>query len=1073
MRAVVLARGGPGWRPLCRLVSAAHADRRGDPLLSDPQQCADAGLVVLMGYDSPIGRALQGRRPDLADALLRQWWERGVDVRVAVTSHRAQSGVDSFGCPAPSGVLAARMLGWADQHGLSTVLTHTVRYATPDQARTVDVLDAVRRLVPLDRRHRARANAFGYLADTATMEQIADEIVTAAGLPTRAVQALLGRTRELAVECALSPYDIGIGSIHVPEAELLVPGGEQITPGTLSRVLRDRCHSAIAERYPEWERRAAEERLDDEVRTIDQLGFAGYFLTVAEVVDLSRRSGIRVAARGSGAGSLVTYLLGISGIDPLRHGLLMERFLTPLRRALPDIDIDVESARRTDVYDLILDRFGAHRIACVSMMETYRARHALRDVGAALSLPRSEIDALAKAVPHIRARNVRAALTDLPEVRRSGLGQAAARGDLDDLLDLVEALDGLPRHVAMHPCGVLLSDATLLDRVPVEASAAGYPMCQFDKDDVEEVGLLKLDVLGIRMQSAIAHALDEIARIDGELVDIDRVPLDDRPTFELISSARTLGCFQIESPGQRELIGKFAPETFNDLVIDISLFRPGPVKSDMVTPFLRARQGWCAPVYPHDDLRPALAETFGVVVFHEQVLRIVATMTGCTLAEADETRRSMNTPEGMDDVRAWFYPAALRRGYDLDTVDRVWDILRAFASFGFCKAHAAAFALPTYQSAWLKTHHPAAFFAGILTYDPGMYPKRLILDDARTMGIEIRGVDVNSSAAVYSVECEGAQCASRTGYALRIALSEVKGISAAEVDSILGARPYTSLPDFWYRTDVSRPVVERLVLAGAFDSVYGIGTSLSRRRITRRDLLLQVADLDRLRGGSAPVDQLAFDIGGAQDVPRSTGLPDMSVAERVRAEVEILGLDVSQHLIRFYEPMLAELSLARARDLLRCRAEQVVWVAGVKVATQTPPVRSGRRVVFVTVDDATGPIDATFFEDAQAQYAPTIFHSWLLMIRGHVRRTGPRGVSLRATGCWDLPTVHEAWLAGGVGAVHALLQPEAAEGVADGPSIARRVLVHASGFRQSPYADTRPAGPDIRRLWHASPGSSG
>ena len=361
-------------------------------------------------------------------------------------------------------------------------------------------------------------------------------------------------------------------------------------------------------------------------------------------------------------------------------------------------------------------------------------------------MPAGDIDAFAKSFPHIRARDARNALADLPELRTSGFGRLAASGQLDDFLDLVERLDGLPRHVALHPCGVLLSDLSLLDRTPVERSAAGFAMSHFDKDDVEEMGLLKLDVLGVRMQSSMAHALDEIERTTGERIELDDHELDDPDTFALISSAQTLGCFQIESPGQRELIGKFAPQTFADLIIDISLFRPGPVKSDMVTPFLRARQGWNEPVYLHDTLRPALEETYGVVVFHEQVLRIVATMTGCSLAEADETRRTLGSPEGQDDIRAWFYPAALGRGYDLPTVERVWDVLRAFASFGFCKAHAAAFALPTYQSAWLKAHHPAAFYAGVLTHDPGMYPKRLILDDARNRDVAVLGLDINASS---------------------------------------------------------------------------------------------------------------------------------------------------------------------------------------------------------------------------------------------------------------------------------------------------------------------------------------
>ena len=494
-----------------------------------------------------------------------------------------------------------------------------------------------------------------------------------------------------------------------------------------------------------------EARLDDELAVIAGLGYPTYFLTVATVVDLIRDLGIRVAARGSGAGSLVNFLLGISGVDPMRYGLLMERFCSPLRAQLPDIDIDVEAARRTEIYEKVIARFGGERVTCVSMMDSYRVRHAIRDVGAALGMPPSEVDAMAKAFPHISARNVRHAIADLPELRASGLN--APRLDL--MLDLVERLDGLPRHIALHPCGVVLSNSRLLDRTPVEASWIGFPMSQFDKDDVEALGLLKLDILGIRMQSAMAHAVDEVRRVDGESIDLDdrtQVPLDDETTFRMIRTTHTLGCFQIESPGQRELIGKFGPETFEDLITDISLFRPGPVKSDMIVPFLNARQGWSAPEFLHPTLIPALKETEGVVVFHEQVLLMVAETTGVTLAEADEVRRAMGSPQGQKEVEAWWRPAALARGYPRDVTDRIWEVLTAFASFGFCKAHAAAFALPTYQSAWLKAHHPAAFLSGVLTHDPGMYPKRLILDDARSLGISVLGLDVNASQQAYVIE---------------------------------------------------------------------------------------------------------------------------------------------------------------------------------------------------------------------------------------------------------------------------------------------------------------------------------
>ena len=369
--------------------------------------------------------------------------------------------------------------------------------------------------------------------------------------------------------------------------------------------------------------------------------------------------GVRVAARGSGAGSLVNYLLGISGVDPLRYGLLMERFLSPLRQALPDIDIDVESARRTEVYERILDRYTGTRCACVSMMDTYRVRHAIRDVGAALGMPLGEIDSIAKAFPHIRAKDARAALRELPELRASGLGEER----LDVLFGLVERLDGLPRHIAVHPCGVLLSDATLLDRTPVEASYLGFPMSQFDKDDVEDLGLLKLDVLGIRMQSAMAHAVDEVARVDGLEIDVDdeaQAPRDDPATFALIQSTKTLGCFQIESPGQRELVGKFAPETFEDIIIDISLFRPGPVKSDMVTRSCGRGRAGPTPSTSIPTWSRCCGQTWGVVVFHEQVIEMIAVLTGCTLAEADEARRALGDREGKQRDQDLVLPARAR-----------------------------------------------------------------------------------------------------------------------------------------------------------------------------------------------------------------------------------------------------------------------------------------------------------------------------------------------------------------------------------------------------------------------------
>ncbi len=1145
-RVTFLATGKAGWAAICRMVSATHlTGERGRPvatLETLAPYLMGGDVMVLLGPASELSVAAARRRDDLAKAALAPWREivPRENLLVELVSHRLPGTGHRWG-PGTT-PHAARMARMAQQAGLGTVLSNAVRYADRLDAPTVDVLDAARRLVALDRRHLDRANAEGFLKSGKQMHEVAEEICRLAGLGKRDASLLLAQTRAVAQRCALDPRsDLGIGEVHFPEFELSITGGE---PTSADGLLRERCEGGIGRRYGSAPSQRIRKRLDDELEMIRGLGYASYFLTVADITDLIAEMGIRRAARGSGAGSLVNYLLGVSGVDPIRHGLLMERFLSPLRASLPDIDVDVESARRIEVYEAILEKYGGERCVCVSMMDTYRVRHAVRDVGAALGMPPGEIDAIAKAFPHIRARDARVALRELPELRASGLGEER----LDLMFRLVERLDGLPRHIAMHPCGVLLSDATLLDRTPVEASYAGFPMSQFDKDDVEQLGLLKLDVLGIRMQSAMAHAVAEIKRVDDVQIDLDdetQVPFDDDATFSMISQAKTLGVFQIESPGQRELVAKSGIESFDDIITDISLFRPGPVKSDMITPYLEAKQGWKNVVHLHEDLKEILGPTQGVVVFHEQVIEIIALFGGVSNAEADEKRRALGDTEGMAQTRLWFYPRALGRGYALPLVDRIWKVLEAFASFGFCKAHAAAFALPTYQSAWLKAHWPAHFLAGVLTHDPGMYPKRLILDDARQFGIGVRGLDVNASANDYVVE--RADLDGRAGYAIRLALAEVKGISGTEVARIVTARggtghdcttPYVSLSDFFHRAQVSLPVLERLVLAGGFDAIYRIGagaqTIRARGQLTRRDLLLQIAELDRharvldrtsrgrsrglARGRTGPAEirareaaarnntdpvvraaaqsqapraprpidsvQLTLSLGDepGEGGELATGLPEMTTDERMRAELEILGLDVSQHVVAPYADFLDALDITRSKDLLSRRSRSELLVAGVKVATQTPPIRSGRRVIFLTLDDSTGPVDCTFFEDAQGPYAATVFHSWLLVVRGELRRTGRRGVSLRATGAWELPALHGLWQRArtrddALAAVRTELA-RVPEGYtqADEPE-RRRVLVHSSGFQMSPYADIKPAGEDpsvvARKLWHRSPGSPG
>ena len=955
-RVTLLASSNNGWPSLCRFMSAVSGQKISIAHLEELTDYTK-NLYLLHGPDSTVAKALLNRRqPFLQFNKYRKYFAESF---IECVSHLNPDGPKSTAA-------AALAYNFALEHDLPVVLSNAVRMLDKGDGPTADILDATRLLAPLTNRNVERRNSEGYLKSAAAMCQLADEITKG-----RASQ-LIKATNRLAENCILSPErDFGLGTIQLPDTSANIAD------------LRARCEAGLSDRYSTAkELTAARERLSQELTTVATLGYESYFLTVADVVDLARARGIRVAARGSGAGSIICHLLGISGVEPIRYGLLMERFCSPLRRALPDIDIDVESDRRLEIYDLVLKKYGTAS-ATVAMVETYRARNAIRDTGKALGLPQVEIDLLAKSMPHIRARNISKAIQNLPELKK--LREKPALAQM--VLQLAEKLDGLPRHLAMHPCAVVLSNSTLPDRAPMQTNASGYKMVEFDKDDVEAIGLLKLDILGVRMQSAIAYAISEVERNEVRKLDIDKVPLDDVATFNLIKSTKTIGLFQIESPGQRELVGKLAPETFEDLIIDISLFRPGPVKSDMITPFLNARHGFAQPKLIHPDLHRVLAQSNGVVVFHEQVIEIISIMTGISLAEADEKRRALGDFNKHQEICDWFFESATKK-YELTVVDEIWQVLRAFASFGFCKAHAAAFALPTYQSAWLKTHHPAAFIAGLLTHDPGMYPKRLILDEARQMGLTIAPIDVNKSDSKTRVENNG----------IRISLSDLSGISGEEVKKIVAGQPYLDLADFYRRSGASFPTTEKLILTGGFDELHKLDAS----KLNRRDLLLHLAELDKSPAAPLPGSQLTF--GFEPPALIASGLPDLKKSERVRHEVAELGMEVSEHLLKPFYGQLSKIGAVRSCDLIKQRSGAEVTVAGVRVALQTPPVRSGKRVIFLTIDDGFGCSDATFFSDVQEEFSEVLFKSRLFLVRGIVRRTGPRGVSIRATGAWELST---------------------------------------------------------------------
>ncbi|CAN5615070.1 DNA polymerase III subunit alpha [soil metagenome] len=1023
----LIVKNETGYGNLCGLISRAHLDNeRGAPHSSFAEVVvASEGLFVLSGCSrGEVARlAARGALPQAVAAAGRWRKAIGESYRIEVFDLRGYG----------HRTLRDRLLRVAHDARVPAVATNDVHYADPSGAATHEVLHAIKDIVPLSRAHALRTTSELYLKSAPEMAALFSD-----------VPEVLSESAAIAEAC---DFDLDFGVYHFPE----VPLSPSQTP---TQLLARRCYEGVRRRFGATNREI-EDRLQHELHMIFKLGFAAYFVMVADIVAHVRSQlGIHCSCRGSAAGSLVCYVLGISDVDPVRYDLLFERFINERREELPDIDIDVESHRREEVLDYILKTYGAEQTAVCCMVDTFRARMAIRDVGKALGLPPEEIDLVAKAFPRIAARNIPKSIERLPELAGSNL----ERGQLAQLFELCLEIDGFPRHLALHPSGVILSSSDLVRRVPMQESFEGFCMLQADKDDVLDLGLVKLDVLGVRMLSAISLARAEIERVSGERIDLEKVPHDDPATFELVKSSNTLGCFQIESPGQRELLARLQPNRFEDLIVEISLFRPGPVKSDMVTPFLERRHGFEETPDIFEALREILAETHGVIVYHEQLIRGIAAATGCSLADADYVRRhlegdSPGLPDGLDnDTRAssmedWFKERVMKRGLGDTQAGALWKEVFAFASFGFCKSHAAAFALPTYLSAWLKARYPAEFLAGVLTHDPGMYPRRAIVADARSNGIPILSLDVNRSDGVYRSE----QAGSRRG--IRLSLSEVRGISEAEIDAIVALRPFASVEDLWRRTRISRPVLEALAHVGALDSI--------EPHRSRRELVWRAGELSS-EPLVVPGGQLTLLLDDPEKNCSSLpGLRPYAPLEEVEAELEVTGIDARRHIMELYAALLEELGCVPARNLETLRNNSETWVAGVKVSTQTPAIRSGQRIIFATLDDVTGPLDVTVFERAQARCARTVFHSWLLAVKGVVRKRG--GASY----------IHEMVRNVGITVVaHEVFDlAELASDRTRGHSLA--TALGRQRRRQGAAAlgsAARQGGP---RLWHASGGSAG
>lgn len=705
------------------------------------------------------------------------------------------------------------------------------------------------------------------------------------------------------------------------------------------------------------------------------------------MVSEAHRRGIRCSGRGSAANSIVAYLLGITAVDPIRYKLLFERFLHRGRKGTPDIDVDFDSERRGEIIQWMEKRFGMEQTAMTATVITYRLRSAIRDTAKALGWSMDTVNKLSKSVPSGRASSIRKYRTNLLEVvDESPL--------LETLCTMVESLEGCPRHLGQHSGGMVLSRIALHRITPIQVSANGVKLVQFDKDDVELFGLVKLDVLGLRMLATLSEAMELISVRQNLEFDLRAIALDEPQVFNLIRAGKTIGVFQIESQGQMHVLAQHQPEIFDDLISEVALFRPGPLQGGMVNPFIRRRRGLEPVRYEHPDLESILHDTYGVILFQEQILEIAHQFAGMSLEEADDFRALMSKfrdPGEMERMRDKFVDGAVARGVEREIADSVFDKVAKFVGYGFCRSHAAAFAKIVYQSAYLKCFYPAAFMAAFMQHRPGFYPLMTLEEEARRFGVDILLPDINRSSFRYDLERVKGKLA------IRKPLSSIKAVSTEWAQKILLERllgEFRSIEDFYRQVAPKRDIAEALARAGSFDRLAG----------SAREALWQVGVLARRLEEQDTTDTTVslFTLPAIteKDIP---ALPAMSEYERLNWDYETHSA-ARVHPMTLYRRILNTLEVRPISTAYRMRSRKkhykdpdpILTTAGIVILRQRPATAKG--VMFVTIEDESGFMQCVVLPEVQERLIDII--------------TGPALIvqgSLHIMGNWRGLVVQQVW----------------------------------------------------------------
>ncbi|NLL42793.1 MAG: DNA polymerase III subunit alpha [Firmicutes bacterium] len=923
----LLAENKAGYQALCRLLTAgyAHGSRHQAQVPWEALAENNRGLIVLSGC----------HRSGVSQALLSKNYKRAKAeaLRLVEIFGRDQVYLEMIHSYLPFTKHLFKGLSklHTDLH-IPLVATNNVHYLQKEDFHIHDLLVCIRTQTRLSELHVERPlNSENFFASPQEMKK------RFAPFPEA-----IKNTLEIAERCEIA---LELGRNLFPR---FFPDEG---PEKSMQVLRELTWSGARRRYGTISS-SLQERIEHELSIIEQLDVADYFLAVWDLVQYAQRQNIRYAGRGSAADSVVVYCLEITNVDAFARGLLFERFLSLERAQKPDIDVDFDARYRDQVADYVYKRFGSEHVASVCTFQTYHARSALRDLGKALGFPPAELQQLTKNITGIPSDGIRALLHRLPELRNHPLH----RPKYAKLLEYCAAINGFPRQIGTHLGGLVVSGEPLTAVTPLQPSAKGVLITQFDKNTIEDLGLIKIDLLSLRTLSAVSDSVQEI----GPKLNYNDIPTDDGVTFARLQKGDTVGVFQLESPAQRSLQSRLQADRFEDIVASVALIRPGPIKGNMVDPFIARRHGQEEITYIHPKLENILAPTYGVVLYQEQVIEIATEIAGFTPGESDRLRKVMTkfrSHKEMEQIGADFIAKAVARGVDEEIAEVIFSYIQGYAGYGFCEAHAAAFADTAYRTAYLLEHFPAQFYAALLNQQPmGFYPPNTLCVEARNRGIAILPLDINQSCVEFS----------STDSSIRIGLKAVKGMEQAFLDSINAARSeraFSSLQDFIYRTSVNKDVAENLILGGAFDCFSA----------NRRSLLWDLPKLYQSKQGSLFLE-----------TPTTNSMADFSPFERWLKEYAVLSLTAQGHIMDFFRPKLPKGVLTSKEAAMHKKG--TLHVAGLVIRPHRPPTRSGKTVVFLTLEDEYGLVDVTIFEDVYKKYAKTIFTKPLLLVTGEVSK---------------------------------------------------------------------------------------